>query len=104
MMVADMEGCSEGVGIARRAIPVATSVGAVVGSAIFEQGCSAQVNTQGRVVRLGHETRQAVMEEAERLETVAFHEWIHGRMPEMAQRPRKACGRSRTHQFGRRRE
>jgi hypothetical protein len=84
MVVVDMQGRGEGVGTTRCAVTVAASIGTVVGSTVFEQGRSAQVNAQGRVVRLGHEARQIVMEEAERLEAVAFYQWIHGRVPEMA--------------------
>src|SRR4029453_15307887 len=96
MVVTDMEGGSESVGTARCAVTVAAAGGAIVGSAIFEQGCRAQVNTQGRVVRHGHEARQTVMEKTERLETVAFHKRIHSRMPEMAQRARECCRGGRT--------
>src|SRR5262245_3107665 len=96
MVIADMQSRGEGVGTARRTVSVAAAVGAVVGSAVFEQGRSTQVNAQGRVVRLGQEARQAVMEETEGLETVAFHQRIHGRMPEMAQRARERRRRSRT--------
>src|SRR5215510_583388 len=96
MVIADMEGSGEGVGTARRAVTVAASVGAVVGSAIFEQGRGAQVNAQGRVVRLGHEAWQPGREKTVRLEAVAFHQRIHGRMSEMAQRTRERRRRGRT--------
>src|SRR5262245_38022481 len=101
MVVTDMQGGGEGIGTARRAVAVAASVGAVVGSAVFEQGRGAQVNAQGRVVRLSHEAWQAVMEETKSLEAVAFHQRIHGRMPEMAQRARKCRRRGRTYQLRR---
>ena len=90
MVIADMQGGGEGVGTARGAVTVATAVNAVVSSAIFEQGGGAQVNAQGSVVRLGHEARQSAVEEPEGLETVAFDKRIHGRVPEIAQRARKA--------------
>src|SRR5262245_44080165 len=102
MVIADMQGSGKGVGTTRCAVTVAASVGAIVGSTVFKQGCSAQVNTQGRVVRLSHEARQTVMEKPERLEAVAFHQRVHGGMPEMAQRTRKPRGRGRTHQLRRR--
>ena len=81
MMITKMQRRCERIGPTRSPITLATAIDSVIGSAVFQESGTTEINTQCGVLRLLQQARESCMEQAKRLAAIPLHQGIAGHLP-----------------------
>ena len=103
MVIPNMDGSRQGIGIAGRLITLSASPNVVISRPIEQKRRRAEVDTQRRVIGFRHNTRQGALEEPQGMPTLSFNQRIGG-IAEATNTTRVRRRARRTDKFRRRRE
>ena len=78
MVIPNMDGSRQGIGIAGRLITLSASPNVVIGRPIEQKRRRAEVDTQRRVIGFRYNTRQGALEEPQGMPTISFNQRISG--------------------------